>query len=114
MTEEAETGEALDIASHMRLIGVADTHGEICQALRRARLARSLEKTLKTQHGLKHLWTVASGSRKPPMKLSFADPDPLAQLPDAAVRMARKPLDAVQDHLVRGSGMSNRGGENLG
>jgi len=41
-----EVGEELDVTSHMRLISVTGTRGETCQALLRARLARSLEKTL--------------------------------------------------------------------
>jgi hypothetical protein len=102
-----DVGETMDVTSHMRLIGVAGTHGEIRQALLGARLARSLEKTLETQHRLKHLWTVANGSRKSPMKLTFAYPDPVAQLLDTAMRMAREPLDTGQDSLVDGSGMFN-------
>ena len=56
-----EVGETLDIASHMGLIGVAGTRGEMRYALLAAHLARGLEKALETQHGLKHLWAVANG-----------------------------------------------------
>jgi len=55
-----EVGKAVNITSHMRLIGIAGVHGEISQALLWTHLARDLEKTLETQHGLKHLWTVAN------------------------------------------------------
>ena len=41
-----EVSETLDVTSRMRLISLTGTRGEICQALLRARLARSLEKTL--------------------------------------------------------------------
>ena len=84
----SEVGKAVNITRHMCLISVAGVHGKICQALLGAHLARGLEKTLETQHRLKHLWTVANGGRKPPMKLTFADPNRVTQLSDTAFGMA--------------------------
>src|ERR1700674_1654512 len=102
-----DAGETVNITSHMRLIGIAGIHGEICQALLGSGLSRRLEKTVETQHGLKHLWTAANGSRKSPVKLTFAYPDPVAQLPDMAVGRAREPLDTSQNSMVDGSQMFN-------
>ena len=45
-----EVGETLDIASHMGLIGVAYTGGEIRQASLLSRRARYLEKAPEPQH----------------------------------------------------------------
>jgi hypothetical protein len=98
----------------MRLIGVAGARGEICEALLRASLSRDLEKTLKTQHGLKHLWTIPDGGRKSPVKLTFTDSDPPAQLRDTALRMLREPPDAGNDSLVRRGEVFDRGGDSSG
>ena len=48
------------------------------------------------------------------MKLSFANPDPAAQLLDTALRMAREPLDTGQNCLVEENRRFNRGEKNLG
>jgi hypothetical protein len=89
-----DIGETTDVSRHMCLVGVAGTRGEIRQALLHAGLSRSLEKTLKTQHGLKHFWTVANGSRKSAVEMTFADPNPTAQALDTTAWMAREPLDS--------------------
>jgi hypothetical protein len=97
----------------MCLIGIAGNRGEICQAVGRACFARSLEQALETQDGLKRLWTITNSSRKPPMKLTLAYPDPTAQLHDAAARTARKPLNTCQDGMVERSGVLHRGKESV-
>src|SRR5579859_7288364 len=48
------------------------------------------------------------------MKLTFADPNRVAQLSDTAFGMAREPSDTGRDGLVEGRGMPYRGKENLG
>jgi hypothetical protein len=47
------------------------------------------------------------------VKLSFAYPDPAAQLLDTAVRAARKPSDSSQDSLIERDGMFQRCREHL-
>src|SRR6516162_7166285 len=68
---------------------------------------KMFQSVLRFQRLLKHLWTIANGSRKSPMKLTFAHPDPVAQLPDSAVRMAREPPDTGHDSVVERSGTFN-------
>src|SRR5260370_22477640 len=89
-----DVGETTDVSRHMCLVGVAGTRGEIRQALLHACLSRSLEKTLKTQHRLKHFWTVANGSQKSAVELTFADPNPTAQALDKTAWLVRDALDS--------------------
>ena len=57
-----QLGESLYLARHVRLIGVAGIPRKIRQAVLSVHLARGLQKTLETQHGLERLWAVADGS----------------------------------------------------
>jgi hypothetical protein len=82
------------------LIGIARDHGQVCKRLLRARFACAIQKTLKTQHRLKCLRTIANSSRESTLKLPMADSDPLTELLNPTVRVASKPSDACGNHRV--------------
>jgi len=94
-------GETSHFACHVSLIGIARNCGQVCKRLLGARSTCEIQKTLKTQHRLKCLRTIANGSRESPLKLPMAHSDPLAELFNPAMRMASKPSDAHPNHLVR-------------
>jgi hypothetical protein len=48
------------------------------------------------------------------MKMTFANPNRVAQLSDTAFGVAREPLNTGRDALVEGTGMPYRGKQDLG
>jgi hypothetical protein len=107
------TRKAPNFTGHVGLIGVAHKCCLICKGLPVTMSLAQTQKSLKTKHRLKHLWTEANRGRKAPMNLSLADAGQAAELLHSAIRISTKPTHTPDHGFVGWSGRSETARENL-
>ena len=98
------TRKAPNFTGHVGLIGVAHKCCLIRKGLPVTMSLAQTQKSLKTKHRLKHLWTEANRGRKAPMNLSLADAGQAAELLHSAIRMSSKPTHTPDHGFVGWSG----------